>query len=196
MKEELVRGWVLSSAQSEAAAMKYFTPELLERVASADDAVADAAHQEWERAIVRSNQHWRRIQAAFPEDVRRFEQEAVCLHDAQVLSMGAEGENFVAVLQMEPPGEKMVLLSFTLVEEPVIDPHALDGHGDDEFVTWLYEEWDLGRRKRCCFEVLLSNGWSVKLRFRDFHFQILPKFLPARTGQAACSGAASTPVCN
>jgi hypothetical protein len=165
--------------------MKYFTPELLERIASPDDAVADTANLEWERAIVRSKQHWPRIQAAFPEDVRLFEQEAVCLHDAQVLSMGAEGETFVAVLQREPPAEKLVLLTFTLVEEPVIDPHAIEGHGDHDFVTWLYEEWDLDRRKRCCFEVLLSNGWSVRLRFRDFHFQILPRILPARNGQSA-----------
>jgi hypothetical protein len=164
--------------------MKYFTPELLERIASSDDAVADAAHHEWEQAIVRSNQHWRRIQAAFPDDVRSFNNEGLCLHDARLLSMGGHNESFVAVLRTEPPSDQMVLLRFTLAEEPVIDPHAIEGHGDNDFVTWMYEEWDLDRRKRCCFEVLLSNGWSVKLRFRDFHFQVLPPLLPARNGKA------------
>jgi hypothetical protein len=164
--------------------MKYFTPELLERVASPDDAVADAAEHEWERSIVRSHQRWRRIRAAFPEEVRRFEDEGVCLHDARVLSMARQGENFVVVLRTEAPSEQMVLLSFRLEEEPLIDPHAIEGHGDQEFVTWMYEEWDLDRAKRCCFEVLLSNGWSVKFRFREFHFQVLLQILPARNGQA------------
>ena len=40
-------------AQGEEATMKYFTPELLNRVRSADEDVADAAHDDWELAIKR-----------------------------------------------------------------------------------------------------------------------------------------------
>ncbi len=164
--------------------MKYFTPELLERLASSNDAVADAADQEWERALVRARRRWHKIRTAFPEAVQRFEEQRVCLHDARVLSMARQDDTFVAILHRQPPGQEIVLLIFTLDEDPVIEPDVVPGHGDGHTITWLYEEWDLDRRGRCWFEVLLSNAWSVRLRFRDFRFLILPQILPAANGQA------------
>ncbi len=158
--------------------MKYFTPDLIERVGSLDDDVADAAMEEWERAIVRYKRHWHKIKAAFPAEVQRFKEEHVCLHDAELLSMARHGESLTLVLQPEPPSPNLVLLAFTLDGEPVIDPKALPACRDPNYVTWLYEEFDRDRRKKCCFEVLLSNGWSVKLRFRDFQFWIGQRLFP------------------
>jgi hypothetical protein len=158
--------------------MRYFTPDLLERFGSLDDDVADAAHEEWERAIVRSNRRWQKIKAAFPKEVQRFEDEHVCLHDAQLLSMGRQADTFVMVLQPEPPSQNMVLLTFTLEGEPVIDTAALPRRQDTSYAEWMYEEFDLDRRKRCTFEVLLSNGWSVQLRFRDFQYLIAQRLFP------------------
>jgi hypothetical protein len=89
--------------------MKYFTPELLERIGSLDDGIADVAHDAWERMLVRSQRRWQKIKAAFPEAVQRFEAERVCLHDAQVLSMGRPGDTFVMVLKMEPPSANRAL---------------------------------------------------------------------------------------
>ncbi len=42
----------------------------------------------------------------------------------------------------------------------------------------MYEEWDLDRQKRPTFEVLLGNGWLVKLRFRDFQYLIAQRLFP------------------
>ena len=50
-------------------------------------------------------------------------------------------------------------------------------------MTWLYEEWDVDRQGRRWFEVLLSNGWTVKLRFRDFQFLIVRQLSPTKNGQ-------------
>jgi hypothetical protein len=172
--------------------MKYFTPKLLERLASADDAVADAAEEEWERAIVRSRRRWHKVQSAFPEAVQHFEKQHVCLHDARVVSMARRDDTFVAILHREPPGQEIVLLIFTLDEDPVIEPDVVPGHGDGHTINWLYEEWDLYRRARCWFEALLSNGWSLRLRFRDFRFLILPQILPAANGKAAEPAASVT----
>src|SRR5437879_2627501 len=119
--------------------MKYFTPELLERIASLDDEVADDAHDEWERAIARSNRHWRKIRHFFPAEVRRFEEEHVCLHDAQVLRVGRNGDTFVMVLEMESPSRTLVVLKFTLNGEPAIDPGALSVQRESDTVTWMYE---------------------------------------------------------
>jgi hypothetical protein len=99
--------------------------------------------------------------------------------------MARQDDTFVAILHREPPGHEIVLLIFTLDEAPLIEPDAVPGHGDSHTITWLYEEWDLDRRGRCWLEVLLSNGWSVRLRFRDFRFLIMPQILPAANGQAA-----------
>jgi hypothetical protein len=144
--------------------------------------VADAAMHEWERAIVRSQRRWEKIKAFFPKEVRRFEDEHVCLHDAQVLSMGQQGDTFVIVLETEPPARNLVVLTFTLDAAPVIDTAALPNRQASDQVYWLYEEFDVDRRKRCSFEVLLSNGWSVKLLLRDFHFLIAREVLSAANG--------------
>lgn len=173
--------------------MKYFTPELLNRVRSADDDVADAADDEWERAIKRSNRRWRRIRSAVPEGVRRFEDAPICLHDAEVLGMGREGDTFVWLLETEPPSSKPVVLTFTLEEAPTVQTGTLTNARQGRPIYWYYEEWDLDRRKRPTLEVLLSNGWVVKLVFRDFHYLVAEPILPSVNGQAAQAAGAPVP---
>src|SRR4051812_19753732 len=109
--------------------MRYFTPDLLERFGSLDDDVADAANAESERVSMRYQRHWEKIQSLFPESVQRFNNDSVCLHDAQVLSIGRDQDTFVLVLQLEAPSTQIIMLSFTLADEPVIDPQALSAEG-------------------------------------------------------------------
>ncbi len=160
--------------------MKYFTPELLRRGDSLDDDVANAASEEWERAIVRYRRRWRTIRDALPAAVRKFRDDRVCLHDAELLSMGRQGDQFIMVLQPEPPAQTLVVLAFTLDGEPVLDPEALGERDHPTYASWMYEEFDLDRQRRCVFEVLLSNGWSVRLPFRDFHYVIADRLFPVR----------------
>jgi hypothetical protein len=157
--------------------MKYFTPDLLQRINSLDEDVQDAADDEWERALVRYERRWQKIRAAFPESVQRFNDDSVCLHDAELLSMGQHGDTFVMVLQPEPPAQTMVVLTFTLDAKPIIDTAALPDRAGG-FTDWKYEEWDVDRRGRQIFEVLLGNGWSVKLHFRDFQYLIGQRLFP------------------
>src|SRR5437660_8691527 len=97
--------------------MKYFTPELLSRMRSEDEEVSAKAHDDWERAITRYHRRWQKIKAAFPEGVRHFDDDQICLHDAEVLSMARQGDTFLMVLQPEPPSSSVVLLTFTLEGE-------------------------------------------------------------------------------
>jgi hypothetical protein len=158
--------------------MKFFTPELLERVASFDDEVADAADGEWERAITRYQRRWQKIQAAFPREVRRFQDEGVCLHDAEVLTMGTREGVFFIVLRRDAPSQDLVLLNFTLEGEAQISPGTLPADNASGPVTWMYEEFDLDRSRKCRIEVLLSNGWSVRLVFRHFHYVLAQQVIP------------------
>lgn len=158
--------------------MKYFTPELLNRVGSRDDDVADAGHDAWDRAIKRYNRRWARIKQAFPEPVRRFDEAPICLHDAEVLSMARKKDRFVMVMHQEPPSRDIVILTFTLDGEFEIDPKALPMHCTSNRVFWMYEEFDLDRDKRCRFEVMLTNGWIIKLAFRKFQYLVAEAIRP------------------
>jgi len=51
----------------------------------------------------------------------------------------------------------------------------------------MYEEWNIDRRRRRRFAVLLSNGWMVELAFRNFHYLIVQQVVPSRNGRAALS---------
>src|SRR5262245_49494430 len=173
--------------------MKYFTPELLERGASLDNDVADAAEDEWEQALVRYRRRWKKIRPFFPKEAQRFRDESVCLHDAEVLGMGRQGKTWIVTVQPEPPARSLVTLTFTLDGEPTIDPAALPPEGEGAPITWMYEEFDLDRHKQCWFEVLLSNGWSVRLPFRDFRFLIAQRILPAPADTPVAAPAAVMP---
>jgi hypothetical protein len=163
--------------------MKYFTPELLARFQSEDLDVSAAAHDDWEQAIQRYQRRLAKIQSAFPPAWQPFRSDRVCLHDARVVSIGRQDETFLMVLQPEPPSPNVVFLTFTLDGEPVIDPAALPAGPDPNYATWMYEEFDLDRHKKCTFEVLLSNGWSVKFAFRDFRFLTARRLFPGTADQ-------------
>jgi len=166
--------------------MKYFTPELLNRFGSDDEDVSAAAHDEWDRAIARYKRRMARIKTAFPAEVQRFEQEHICLHDAEVLSIARQEERFVMVMHMEPPSQNLVILTFTLDGVPEIETEVFPGPTTTGRVFWLYEEFHLDRRKRCWFEVQLSNGCVIRLAFRDFQSLVAETVrlqLPGRGGR-------------
>ncbi len=158
--------------------MKYFTPDLIERYASPDDEVAHAAEREWEQATKRYRRRLERILPALPAGVRRWRSRSVCLHDARVLRLGSEGDQFLMVVEPLTPAESLVVLTFTLDGQPEIDTEALPNGPDSTGVEWLYEEWDMDRRNGCWFEVLLSNGWLVRLPWRAFEFRVVKQLLP------------------
>jgi hypothetical protein len=159
--------------------MKYFTPELVAGFQSPDEDGFVEAHEEWERAIQRYHRRLAKIKARLPKGVQQFRENHVCLHDAQLLRMARRGDSLVMVLETEPPARDLVVLTFVLNGEPEIDRSALQGYDESNPAYWLYEEWDVARSGQCSFEVLLSNGWSVKLAVRNFHFVIGHRILPS-----------------
>jgi hypothetical protein len=173
--------------------MKYFTPDLLNRVRSHDDDVSGAADDEWERVTKRYHRRWKKIEPAMPDRLRRFEQEPICLHDAELFGMGQQGDQFVMLLGTEPPDSQPVALTFTLAEEPTIQTGTLTNARQGKPIYWLYEEWDLDRRKRPTLEVLFGNGWVLKLVFRDFHYLVAEPLVPSVNGQAAQPAGAPVP---
>ncbi len=142
------------------------------------------AHDDWEVALKRYRQREERIKAWLPDGVRRFIDAHVCLHDARLLNMGRQEDTFVMILEMEPPSRDLVILTFTLDGEFRIADARLKYNSAADVVTWMYEEWNMDRRRRCCFAVLLSNGWTVELACRDFHYLIVQQVIRSQAARS------------
>ncbi len=174
--------------------MKYFTPDLIERYASRDEDVADAAAQEWHQATRRYRRRLERFLPALPAGVRRWRARSICLHDARVIRLGQEADQFLIVAEPVRPAGSVIVLTFTLSAEPKIDHAALPEGPDSTGVEWLYEEWDMDRSQRCWFEALLSNGWSIRLPFRAFDFRVVRRLLPVMEPSAEADRRGAVPL--
>ena len=163
--------------------MKFFTPELYLRSNSRDDAVADHAADDWEKAISDYNRHLAKYTKQMNPRVKDLA-ETLCLHDAELISLEEHPRG-----PLSPP-----LFAFTFPVETVAlringniinlcyflwaeagqsrSPEAwpfsqLQPH-------WLYDEIDLDRDQPYPLywhRILLSDGRVVSIPFFDVVIQ-------------------------
>jgi hypothetical protein len=149
--------------------MKYFTPGLYRRLqdCSSDDAMG-AADAAWETAAQRYKRMLRRVRTLFPKGLRSLVEDFY-LHDAEVLSMEQEGKTFVIVLRLDTPPRELLVLTYQLLEEAIVNTDALPSRGDLEPVQWMYDEVCAARGKGIGWvhSILLSNGWEIQLRLSN-----------------------------
>jgi hypothetical protein len=159
--------------------MKYFTPERYLRLGNLDDKQAFlAAHEDWEQAVKEYAAHLRRLRDQLPVGLKRLV-ESVYLHDARVLGMWlGRVSRFTICLQPESDPSRLAVLTYSLLEAPTVNKLALPPESCSEPVAWLYDELSIqpATKKRSLpsqgtpifiHDVLLSNGWELRLRFRD-----------------------------
>ncbi len=177
--------------------MKYFTPDLLVRFGSKDDAIANAAQEEWDCACDSYGHYFDSIKGKMPSGLRHIE-ESYQLHDAKVRGLGKQGHSFVIVLQLDSPPQPLVTLTFDLVNEPKINPTdlPLQFRSTGSVVEWQYDELELipGEPPIWSWSILLSNGWEVKLHFRDVQVQEAQALLPAPRNGNTVGMASMTPL--
>lgn len=145
--------------------MKYFTPELYQRLQDFhDEAAMDDADEAWERASARYRRFYRRIRKTLPLGLQKLLGDYV-LHDADVLGMGGRGKEFVMVLRLAPPPRQLLILHYRLVRPALVkkDAFLVKGRGSAQ---WLYDEVDV-EQDAVVHSVLLSNGWEVQLPLGD-----------------------------
>ncbi len=170
--------------------MNYFTPELIARYGSADDAVARAAEKEWEETLERYNRHVEAILPRAPGGVAGLD--GLLLHDARVESMSRHGSQLVVVLAKQIPPRDVVILAYDLLGEPVIDKEALPPEERSPVMEFLYDELDLVEtdgQTICAQEILFSNGWELRLRFRDLRVTLAEPIYPVPALSASLSAA-------
>jgi hypothetical protein len=159
--------------------MKYFTAERYLNLGNPDDERRFlAAHEQWEQAIADYRDHLKRIHKELPRNLWRLI-ESVYLHDARVLTMHQSNQDFFITLQPLAPAAQLIVLCYSLVEEPIIEQNVLPPERCREPIEWLYDELDLDRpegprglpassgKPTIRHNILLSNGWEVRLHFRS-----------------------------
>jgi hypothetical protein len=161
--------------------MKYFTPELLVMGRSTDDRILDEQDRLWEEAGDRYVAYLDTVRPRFPAGLRKID-ESYYLHDAIVCSMGRRDQTFVMVLRLDPPPQSILTFTYDLVEDPVIIedavPRACFGIGP--LVEWQYNEIEMAEGDPPTWResLLLSNGWELRLHFRDVRCEEAQAVLP------------------
>jgi hypothetical protein len=167
--------------------MKYFTPERYAALQDfSTDAAMNAADADWEEAVQRYDAYYRSVENQLPRGMREI-QSGYYLHDADVSNMGRQGDRFLIVLQLDTPPHDLLVFEYDLTGEPFIDeqalPEALRSRGT---VEWLYDEVELlsTAPSLCTHSILLSNGWEVRLPFREVCVRQLSPVMPPRVARS------------
>jgi hypothetical protein len=166
--------------------MKYFTRELMERYGSSDDAVADAAHEEWEAALER---YLASIERELPDHIREFNK--LLLHDAIVWSIARQGNRLILVMRKDIPPRDVVILTYSLTEEPVIDDkEAGPPEQRGAVMDFQYDELELVREhgsKSYAQSIVFGNGWEMTPRFSDVQVALVEPIYPVSEAMTAKS---------
>lgn len=168
--------------------MRYFTPERYVALQDfSSNATMNAADAVWEKAVDEYDGYLNSVQHELPPGLRHM-QDSYYLHDATAYVMGRRDHSFVIVLQLDTPPKSILTFTYDLVAEPVIDRAALPPehctHGTQ--VEWQYDEVEriAGEPPTWQQSILLSNGWEVKLHFRDVAVVEAEALLPAPHAQS------------
>jgi hypothetical protein len=150
--------------------MNYFTPELLERFRSQDDQEAETAADEWEAKGEAYVAYLRSVAAQLPAPLRQL-LENYYLHDAEMVFAAVDGTEFQVTLKLDTPPHDSLLLTYKSVDAVQVIPHPPSPCSPVP-VVWLYDEVEI-QHDQAAFKhsILLSNGWDLRISFRDFSFR-------------------------
>lgn len=177
--------------------MKYFTPDLLALGLSDDAAVLDEQERLWDEAGERYVAALEAVRPEMPPGLRRLD-DGYYLHDALIQGMGEQGRLFVIVLRLDTPPRPLLTLEYDLVKDPVILADVLPAglRGTGPSVDWQYDEIErlAGTPPTWLQSILCSNGWEVRLHFRDVKVLEVQALIPAPSPAGSVLPALTSPV--
>jgi hypothetical protein len=167
--------------------MNYFTRQRYLALQERGDDAMDAADAAWAEAVARYDAYLQTIRAEMPEAIREL-LDGFSLHDARVLSMGQRGDTFMISLQLDVPPNELLTITYSLAGTPEIKQDLFPWATADVAPAWLYEELELvrqGNQAHFVQSILFSNGWEVRLPFREVHLATAyPTFPYPRTAKS------------
>jgi hypothetical protein len=175
--------------------MKYFTQELIVLGQTTDDEILNEQEQLWEQAGERYVAYLKTVRPQFPPGLKWID-EHYYLHDAMILGMGRHDHSLVMVLRLDPPPRSLLTFTYDLLEEPRITEKTLPWESSSYWVEWQYDEIEMipGTPPTWAQSILLSNGWEVRLHFREVQVQEAQALIPAPgNGQAKAADSALAP---
>ena len=169
--------------------MRYFKPELFVQLQNRCDAGARrTADIAWEEAIEDYRARVKDLGARLPASVRRLVKDYQ-LHDADVLAMDQSRRNLTVTLNLDPPREHFLVLTYHLADKLSIDRAALPTGMCSRSPKWLYDEFDAdkSRSRQAIWShyFLLSNGWETRVRFSKLAVSLREALLPCPDGEIA-----------
>jgi hypothetical protein len=170
--------------------MKYLKHTLLERSRSLDDDAAEAACDEWDRAVANYNAALAAIRPQFPAAVRTI-LDRFSLHDAKVLTYFLTKRRLTLLIQLEGtsvrPG-KMLELKYTVAKGGVrIVKHGKDKERPKDRGRIQYDEFGKAAdTPETVFThlLLLAGGYELRIRFTDLRLRRLKKVMFPSIDQA------------
>jgi hypothetical protein len=171
--------------------MKYFTPERYLCLGDLEDRQAFLnAQEEWERALTAYREQFARIEKRLPGGLRHLVA-SVSLHDARVVDMwSGRRSRFNVTLHPESDPTKLVVLAYSLVAPAQIIRESLPEAVRSTPVSWLYDELEIAKPAgngkgptTFSHNILLSNGWEVRLHFRGITVTRPDPIIPAAAGE-------------
>jgi hypothetical protein len=149
--------------------MRFFTPDLYRQFNSKDEREADRADRKWEVAVRDYRKHLKQISKKQTPSVRDFAK-SLNLHDARYVGLTLpqipDRDVSLAVLMLRHH-EREIFLVYLLGEEPLMQEVKPPWPFSTASVHWLYDEFDITDDGMQQHEILLSNGRTITLRFRE-----------------------------
>jgi hypothetical protein len=148
--------------------MKFFTRDLYRRCQSRDESILDAACAEWEQANEAYARHLAAQEVGWPPHLRQFAD--LLLHDAKVQSIARQDHRLILVLHKDIPPREVVILRCDLIGDPTVEPFAEFPADWNRPTPFQFDEIDyekIDNEDIYCQSIVFSNGWEMRLRFRD-----------------------------
>jgi hypothetical protein len=163
--------------------MRYFTPDRYVALQNfSGETAMDAADAAWAEAVHQYDAYLATIAPNLPEPVRRLI-EGFHLHDARVLSISQQGNHFVVCLQLDVPPNDLLTITYTLAGPPEVNKRAFSTPGGKHPPLWECEEIEMinkADKRFFAHDVLLSNGWVLRIPFQDVQIQQTEPIYPVR----------------
>ncbi len=175
--------------------MRYLKASLLERCRSLDDDLAEAASDEWDRAVAKYNAALAAIRHQLPVGVRAV-LDHFSLHDARVLSIVSARGRLSLVIRLESAAKRagrMLELIYTLAKPGWgVVPRGDAQEWPKDRGRIQYDEFGKaagGPGAVFSHSLMLAGGYELRIRFTDLHVRRLTRVVILPTVEQAGLGA-------